>query len=156
MASTDSEAVKRQPSMTAYFNPFARSASSTAAVQDNPLHSASPYAANKQIRTTVNNFNRGPATSAHPVDDQPVVVPVEVLATETRARKRSSIIGYLFGGEEASAERESELVAHRPAYIDLSIETVPHGVKVLNEPDEFFGGGNYGAVGSKKPISGNE
>eukprot|EP01034_Spumella_vulgaris_P021988 gene21988-28075_t len=164
----------RQVSMVNYLNPFA-SRMSSVSVADR-----SPYAAggSNAIRNTIskspiggssNNLHQLEAGSKPALNDDTYLstnstAAIAAPSNGSNARRRSTLMGYIFGGDEPQPadERASELVAHRslPVYIDLNVETVPHGVRVMNQPDEFFvgavGGNNARRQTMRKPLQGQE
>lgn len=113
--------------------------------------SSNPSIAIPSVRSSA--IENGNSTSATASSD---VVPSKRVSTKGRS---GSIFGYIFGGEavvkEDNDERGSEMVAKgalEDTYIDLNVQLVPDGVRVLNLPKED--GVNRHV--SKKSITGHE
>jgi hypothetical protein len=158
--STDSNHGERQVSVANYLNPFASRGPSFAFNANN----RSPYGAggSKHIRSTLSGQTggRGDLEAGDKALNDDTYVGSSSATSNSATRRRSTMLGYLFGGDEQPqpSERASELVAHQspPAYIDLTLQTVPSGVRIMNLADEFSGGSDARRQTMRKPLSGKE
>lgn len=151
-ASVDTGHGDRQSSASAVFRPFASARPSTSersSAVHNPEHKSSGAVG------------------------EPVTA---VGAANHHGRRQAGFMGYLYGGSGGEGgdatkdpERGSELVGrpsrasqwHPSSLVDLRLQLVPDGVRVLNAEEESqaaYGGGarRASAANSKKPITGAE